>query len=226
MEKQEIDQLYHQLRLLNVKDDILQKEAVAGIVSHLTDTHGDYTGLLRFLSYYGERFILPKVVEVLTSGPSQYTPRLPIINFSRVIDIGAGFGWLGRGISNAFGLLPAVFVDKRQWILTDIVADIETTNGVKRILDILRDGDLIVMAEVLHCLENPTDTMQCFSKWPKLVVEYSAKTDYQLSYEAQIKKFGCKQISDIRSVFPAAQIVTECLDTHNIWLVLPDAKKE
>lgn len=215
MDKVQFDELYHNLRRLCVTEDMHQKEAVAGIVSHLTRPQGDYTGLLRFLSYYGETFLLPSIVEQLRSASK-------VLRFSRIVDLGAGFGWLGRGISNAFNLMPAVFVDKRQWVLIDIVADIESKNGVKRVLDVLRDGDLIVMSELLHCLNDPEETLRPFTKWPILAVEYwPLDALLRASYNDQIKKFSCKPIGNIRDVFPSSKIHTHVMDPYTMWLVRP-----
>lgn len=212
MDKAFIDELYHNLRELCVTDDIPQKEAVAGIVSHLAQPQGDYPGLLRFLNYYGEMYVLPSVLKLLSSSGNLFT---------RVVELGAGFGWLGRGISNAFSV-PPIFVDKRQYTLIDIVADIETKNGAKRVLDELEEGDLIVMSELLHCLDEPKRILKPFSEWPMLVVEYFPESiSYRTSYNAQVGQFGCKTITSIRSVFPGSKILTGSTDTHGIWLVLP-----
>lgn len=215
MEKQDLDEFYHLLRELCVTDDIVQKEAVAGLVTHLTQPTGNYMGLLRFLSYYGERYILPSVVKMLLSSRH-------LLKFSRIVELGAGFGWLGRGVSRAFNQMVVIFVDKRQWVFTDIVADIETENGVRRVLDELKDGDLIVMSELLHCLNNPRDTLEPFSKWPMLVVEYwPVSEEYGESYRAQITRFGCKPVGSIRDVFPGAKMQFFNTSTHGVWLVLP-----
>lgn len=215
MNRNQLSELYHNLRELCVTGDVPQKEAIMGITAHLTQPQGDYVGLLRFLSYYGERYISEEVVKLL-----HYNKHL--FEFSRIVELGAGFGWLGRGISNAYGQMPVRFVDKRQWVFTDIVADIETKNGVKRVLDELKEGDLIVMSELIHCLDNQEETLRPFTKWPILVVEYwSTNPDYQESYDAQIKKFDCKPMLGIRDVFPRAKIVTGVVDPYVIWLVLP-----
>lgn len=214
MDRRFIDALYHELRLLCVTDDSIQKEAMAGIASHLTNPQGDYPGLLRFLSYYGGSYTLPPVIEHLRSAARTFV-------FSRVVELGAGFGWLGRGISRAFDT-PAVFCDKRQWTLIDVVADIETKNGIKRVLDELREGDLIVMSELIHCLENPRKTLRPFTRWPMLVVEYMpSNSAYLNSYNAQVAKFGCKPVSDIRDVFPDGKVITALADPYKMWLILP-----
>lgn len=214
MDKVQLDELYHNLRELCITDDILQKEAVAGIISHLTEPRGNYVGLLRFLNYYGDQYILPHIFKLLQS-----CVQMP--KFSRVVELGSGFGWLGRGISNTFNV-PPVFVDKRQWVFTDIVADIETKQGVKRVLDELREGDLIVLAELLHCIENPRKVLEPFRKWPMLVIEYWPENNsYRNSYNAQIAHLDCEPIKGIRDVFPGSKIIPNMMDTHGIWLILP-----
>ena len=215
MDKPELDMLYHNLRRLCITDDIPQKEAVAGLVSHLTKADGDYPGLLRFLGYYGEEYILPKVLEHMAFVSHS-------LEFTRVVELGAGFGWLGRGISRAYDLIPTLFIDKRQYTLIDIVADIESKNGAKRVLDELQSGDLIVMSELLHCLDNPRKVLAPFTKWPMVVVEYMPDySPFRTSYSEQIEKFGAKPIASIREVFPSGSIVTESTNTHVIWIIMP-----
>lgn len=215
MDKKQLDELYHNLRVLCVTGDLPQKDAVAGIVSHLTRPQGDYTGLLRFLDYYGGEYILPHVVKLLSSHEHK-------LRFTRVVDIGAGFCWLGRGISNAFGQMPALFIDKRQWPLIDTVADIEAKNGAKRVLEELRHGDLIAMSELLHCLGNPQEALRPFSPWPVLIVEYMTKnTQYYKSYNAQIKKFGCVPPMNIKDIFPTSTVYAEIADPYMVWLAVP-----
>ena len=220
MNQEQLDNFYHNLRELCITNDTQQKEAVAGITSHLTHPQGDYTGLLRFLNYYGEKYTLSSVLDLLSSN---------LAGFTRIVELGAGFGWLGRGISNAYDQLPTVFVDKRQWVFTDIVADIESANGVKRVLDVLKDGDLIVMSEFLHCLNTPEKVMRPFTKWPMLVVEYMPPLPHYLkSYKAQIEKFGCRSVSMVKDVFPNAQpsnVFTLLTGHHTVWLILPNTKK-
>ena len=216
MNKSQLDDYYHLLRELCISDDIVQKEAVAGITSHLTGTGGDYNGLLRFSSFYITKYILSGAIELIGKSLG------PKLEFSRVVELGAGFCALGRGIAEACGHLPALFVDKRHWTLIDIVADIETKNGVKRVLDEMRNGDFVVMSELLHCLDDPKKTLEPFREWPMLVVEYKPlRDDYKLSYNTQIKKFGCQPVGDIHDVFPNMEIIQGSTYTHGIWLVLP-----
>lgn len=185
MDKEFIDMLYHKLRELSLTNDLQQKQAVQGITNHLTTT-GDYAGLLRFLAYYGENYLLEPAFAAL--GQSFVHP-------ARIVEFGAGLGWLGRGLAQEFGNLPTLFVDKRQWTLIDIVADLESKNGRARVLDELKKGDLIVMSEFLHCLEDPAAMLRAFRQWPMLVIEYDSEVaDMRHSYNAQIEKYGAKPL--------------------------------
>jgi len=214
MDREELDFLYHDLRKLCVTNDITQKEAVGGIVSHLTKPSGDYNGLLRFLDYYGEKYVLPTAVDILHLHNSA-------AQFSRIVELGSGLGWLGRGLSGEFDV-PTLFCDKRQWMFTDVVADIESKNGIKRVLDELEDGDLIVMSELIHCIDDPHKVFEPFTRWPILVIEYNPKDkEFKRSYDAQIEKFNCEPFSSIEDVFPDSGIIESSTDTHGIWLVLP-----
>lgn len=186
MNKKETDELYHQLRLLCVDGSITEKAAIGGITNHLTKPPGDYLGLLIFLAYYGEQFLLPEVSKALKASG---------IKFNRVVDLGCGTGWLGRGLAREMGDLPTLFVDKRQWTMVDVVADIESKNGVQRVTDELRSGDLIAMGELIHCLRDPIGTLgPIMQEYPAVIVEYNPVegSSYADSYNRQIAMFGCK----------------------------------
>lgn len=214
MEKAFIDELYHQLRELCVTDNIPAKEAMFGLVSHLTRSDGDYPGLLRFLDYYGTLYVLPHVMVALES--------VPALTACRIVEFGAGTGWLGRGIARRLGGRPTLFVDKRQYTLIDVVADLESKNGAKRVLDEMEPDDLIVMSDFIHCLEVPRKVLEPFAKWPMVVVEYMPNnTRYGRSWAEQLEKFGHDPIASIREVFPRALIVNYSTDTHGIWTIRP-----
>ena len=214
MDQAQIDEFYHILRQLNLEDDLVQKEAVSGIVSHLMDSEGDYVGLLRFLSYYGDKYVLPLAIDFLKDKASKF-------EFTRVVELGAGFSWLSRGLGNAFNV-PTLTADKRQWVFIDVVADIETQQGVERVISELKDGDLIVMCDLLHCLDDPQKVMGHFSRWPKLVLEYNPRyTHYKESYDAQIKAKGCKVVDGITDVFPGTVRHHWITHSHSVWLIEP-----
>lgn len=218
MNKYEVDEYYHDLRMLYLSSDVQQKEAILGITTHLTTPEGDYNGLLRYLAWYGESYLLPEVLGVLHQSN---------VKFSRIVDFGAGLGWLGRGIADGYKGLPTLFVDKRQWVLTDIIADLETTNGRDRVLDALQPGDIIVMSELLHCLDNPEKVLKPFEKWPMLVVEYSAwSSRYMQSYNEQIAKFGCVPVVSLGPIFPGRRISSRPVEPYKIAFIYPVTGKK
>jgi len=184
VKKETIDELYHKLRLVSIEGSVTEKLAVFGLTTHLMRTSGDYRGLLAFLNNYGENYLMPHVIKVVERSG---------VEFDRVVDLGCGFCWLGRGLAAARNL-PGLFIDKRQWTLVDIVADIETENGVKRIMDELRPSDLIVMGELIHCIADPLKVLgPLFKKWPCVVIEYNpgVGSEYESSYNAQVGALGC-----------------------------------
>jgi len=189
MDRKQIDDLYHQLRQICVDGNVAEKAAVDGLASHLTGPRGDYRGLLMFLTYYGERFLMPKITEAVKAAN---------LEFDRIVDLGCGFGWLGRTLAIHLGDPPTLFVDKRQWVLVDIVADIESKNGILRVMDELKPKDLIVMGELVHCLRDPVQLLTpIMSKWPCVIIEYSPDegSAYADSYNKQIAMFGCKPVN-------------------------------
>jgi len=180
-----IDQLYHLLRLVSNEGDSHLNASIIGLTKHLLDG-GDYPGLLRFLQFYGETFLSDAVSSIIKEED---------IRFERVVEIGAGFGWMSRGISARHGLLPCVLVDKRQWSSIDELIDLETEAGVNRLLSILKPNDLIVMSEFLHCISDPIKLMYKLEPWDKLIIEYmSVNKDFQESYDEQVSRYGCCSI--------------------------------
>lgn len=212
MDKSSIDILYHKLRELSLTDDTQQKEAIEGITNHLTKG-GDYIGLLRFLTYYGEHFLIEPAFNALNL--SQIYPQ-------RIVEFGAGFGWLGRGLAQRLNNIPTLFVDKRQYALIDIVADLESKNGRARVLDELKDGDVIVMSEFVHCMNNPQSAMKQFKRWPLLIIEYySSRVDMMRSYNNQIKAYGAEPLDNIRKVFPSFGVQMYHREPYSITVLKP-----
>ncbi len=215
MNRIQLDEMYHQLRELNTSQDLIQQEAVVGIVSHLTTPLGDYTGLLRFLTYYAEKYELPDILKFVHKN-------VDMSGITGIIELGAGFGWLARGLSHEFNDMPYNLVDKRQWAGIDIAADIETTNGMQRVLDHLNRGDLIVMSEFLHCLDNPKQVMDRFEEYPMLVVEFMPKIKRHAdSFTTQLANFGHPSMATIDDIFPNRKIISINNGTHSIFYILP-----
>ncbi len=217
MNRQQIDQLYHLLRVAsNEGKDPAQafstQQLVYGLAHHLL-AGGDYQALIQYSAFYGEKFLLEPTCTAV--GDTEW-------EFDRVVEFGAGFQWLGRGLANEFDLLPTLFVDKRPWTLIDVVADLETPEGRENILSYMHPNDLIVMSDVLHCLNNPKEVMSAFSEWPLVVLEYCPKhNDYRYSYSEQIGRCGAKFIEprDYSAMFSSRRIVSKDLDPYVLLLV-------
>lgn len=232
MDKEQVDELYHLLRVassiseegaaivldgkpIDPKTGLTPQEEVGvlyGLCRHLL-AGGDYAALVRFSQYYGERFLL---------GPTHSAIGKMGWTFTRVVEFGAGLGWLGRGLAAKFGPLPTLFIDKRSWVLIDVVADLETEEGRSRVLSLLMDGDLIVMSDLLHCLDNPREVMGDFARWPMAILEYSpTRQDYGHSYSAQISRYGAKPIGPeiFYDFFPNRHIDARDLDPYVLLLV-------
>lgn len=228
MRQDEIDTLYHLLR--RASNDSVRKgqslatgltsseegEVILGLARHLL-AGGDYTALVKFSAFYGAQFLLPKVaIALLDVG----------WRFSRVVELGAGLGWLGRGLSAKFGCLPTLFVDKRPWSLIDIVADIETPEGRKEVLQQLKPEDLIVASDLLHCLDLPEEVMDAFSGWRAAILEYfPCSEEFGKSYKVQITRYGAKPIShpDLYKVF--RERVASHINIDPYMLVLAEEKR-
>ncbi len=192
MDRKNIDDLYHNLRLLYAEGEESERCAIGGLVSHLTSDKGagDYSGLLRFLWYYGETYLLDPAFNIIKKN---------LLNKpTRIVDFGAGLGWLGYGLSAKFGNVDVLAIDKRQWSRIDVLVDIESVIGNKHVQDQMREGDLVVMSELLHCLEDPIEALKPFlNRYPSLIIEYNPVLApvYKESYDKQISILGCKPVN-------------------------------
>ena len=193
MGKSEIDQVYHLLRQISNEatenKDNEPTAAVYGLAEHLLEG-GNYLKLLQYLKFYGENYLVTPTVSAIRSRYSQ--PQ-------RIVEFGAGLGWLGRGIANSYDhretLVTTLFIDKRQWTLIDLVADLETPEGIARVQAVLKPGDMIVMSDFLHCVNNPSEIINSFSEYPMVILEYLPTSGaMQLSYSRQIGRYGATAI--------------------------------
>jgi len=214
MEKYDIDELYHLLRDASNDESDLPK-FIYGLSRHLL-AGGDYLGLIQYSAFYGENFLLePTHKAIVERG---WTP-------GRVVEFGAGLGWLGRGLAAKLNFIPAMFVDKRQWSMIDVVADLETDTGIDKVLSVMKEGDLIVMADFLHCVVNPTQILEAFSSYNMAILEYMA-VDPRLadSYEKQIKRYGANPIgvTEYLPLFKQLNRPTDIKDIDPYVLILID----
>jgi len=222
--KPQVDELYHLLRVVSngnmpteefARTGLTQREVhriFHGLSRHLL-AGGDYEALIQFSAYYGTRFLLKPACEAIVK--TGWKPR-------RIVEFGAGLGWLGRGVSGSLELVPCLFVDKRHWALIDIIADLETDQGVEEVITVMKDGDLIVAKDFLHCLDDPKDVMSQFSKWPMAILEYCPTNEgYAESYITQLRRYGAKPFlpEEFKDMFPDRAVDIVDLDPYILLLV-------
>lgn len=199
MNKEEVDELYHLLRKasndmsMGTNPDPItgltpaeEGSRILGLTRHLLGG-GDYPALVQFLQMYGEKYLIEPVANyVLLWGKRP----------ERIVELGAGLGWLTRGVSRILKVDRTLTIDKRAWSLTDVVLDLETDYGVKKLLALLKEGDFIFMCDFLHCIEDPNQFLTMLNKWNLVVVEYCPqREDYGLSYSAQLSRYGARAFS-------------------------------
>lgn len=225
MYKDQVDELYHLLRLasnmaavprynnataklihlfkeptsttdeyaVNSKTGLTRDEEIGifcGLSRHLL-AGGDYSALIKYSQYYGTRFLIEPAYKHIVS---HLYRRSEIHKPKRIVELGAGLGWLGRGLAGKFGLLPTLFIDKRPWTFINIVADLETEKGKSLVLSSLQEDDLIVMSDFLHCVDADSldDILIMLAPWNKAILEYYPRNnpEWMDSYIEQITRYG------------------------------------
>ena len=184
MFKEQVDELYHLLRVVSndaADDDRDQNDAFVWLVKHVLEG-GYYLGLVKYCAFYGEKFLLQRTYEAICDTKWEFT---------RIAEFGAGLGWLSRGLASKFKIADVITVDKRLWGAINLVADLETSSGLGVVGEALRKGDLIVMSDFLHCVENPGSILHAFSEYPMAVLEYMpTNTTFTESFNNQLRRYG------------------------------------
>ncbi len=213
MNKADWDQLYHLLRTVSNDDIKEERQALAGLTGHILIPGGYYEGLLAYLRFYGMEFLLPSVCSTVIEQK---------LKFGRVVEFGAGLGWLAVGMSERFGV-PSLLIDKRKWLSFTMVADLETEEGVKTVLDMLKPDDLIVMCDFLHCIKKPGMVMAKFPDWNMAVLEYIPQTHTHLSsYITQLEGCGASPFytrEEIDKIFIFRKRTHHNLDPYILTIV-------
>lgn len=185
MDKEQIDELYYLLREVSNEGDRRTSteitDAIYGLAGHLL-AGKDYLRLVQYSRYYGEKFLLQPTYEAILEKGWEPT---------RFVELGAGLGWLCRGLATKFKIKDVLAVDKRPWIAIDILTDLETSDGIIAVYDQLGDGDVIVMSDFLHCIRNPEDILRAYPKYPMAILEYMpADKRYADNYREQLVRYG------------------------------------
>ena len=182
--QEEIDQLYHLMRKVSNEEGPSYIEQpgvfIAGLARHLFGG-GDYLALLQYLDWYGDTFLRVNVNEYIESMDWK---------FNRVVEFGAGLSWLSLGIASHFGI-EYYTIDKRPWGGVKRVLDLETPEGRTAALHGMHDDDIIVMSDFIHCVKDPAEIIDTFSKWKMIILEYAPFDDDMWdSYNTQLKRHG------------------------------------
>lgn len=216
MDKAKLDTLYYLLREVSNEASSQQSSELADVVYRLAGhllAGTNYLGLVRYSRYYGEQFLLQPTYEAICK--KDWSP-------TRFVEFGAALGWLCRGLASKFKIKDVLTIDKRAWTAIDLVADLETAQGIKSVQEVMKDGDVIVAADLLHCLKNPREVMLNFLKWPIVALEYcSADTDYMESYTTQIARYGADPImpETFGEMFPGRRVDAVDLEPYILLLV-------
>ncbi len=185
MEKDKLDQLYYLLReASNGSTDIT--DAVYGLAGHLL-AGKDYLRLIQYCRFYGENFLLKPTCGAIAG--KNWAPK-------RFVEFGAGLGWLSRGLASWFRIDGVLTVDKRPWTAIDVLADLETDKGKDTVSACLKDGDIIVMSDFLHCTEDPEDILRTYCGYPIAILEYMpADKSMWDNYTEQLERYGGNPIN-------------------------------
>lgn len=222
MNKEQLDTLYYLLREVSNEGDRQTSteitDAVYGLAGHLLAGR-DYLRLIQYSRYYGERFLLQPTYEAIQKHDWKPT---------RIVEFGAGLGWLCRGLASKFGIADTLTVDKRPWGGTDILADLEMGSGIRVVDEQLKDGDIIVMTDFLHCIENPEGIMMAFSGYPMVILEYlPIDLHWAENYREQIKRYGGNPIKPevLTEMLADLSRKTEVKDLDPYILILIDKEE-
>jgi len=203
MLKEDYDIYYHILRKASNEcagNTRKQEEAsrLLGLARHLLGG-GDYLALIQYSAMYGEKFLIKPAIDLITKEGLKPT---------RVIDIGAGLGWLGRGLTlklmqGCISEPDLVTVDKRNWSMITERLDIEDKDDRDYLIHTYPpDGStLVTMCEFLHCTDNQKEIVDAFYDYDLLVIEYVGfDEDSFTSYQEQLRRYGAMMptIADLK----------------------------
>lgn len=222
MNKEQLDDLYYLLREVSNEGNRQQSteitDAVYGLAGHLLAGR-DYLRLIQYSRYYGEKFLLQPTYEAILE--KDWKP-------TRFADLGAGLGWLSRGLASKFRVKDVLTVDKRPWMAIDILADLELGSGLLKVGEQLKDGDVIVASDFLHCIDNPEGILKAFPEYPMAILEYMPTNKlWATNYREQIKRYGGDPIEPaaLTGMLAGTHRKTDVKDLEPYILILIDKEK-
>ena len=185
MDRQQTDELYHLMRVASNDCTSDELSKLYGLIRHLF-CGGDYLSLIQYSAWYGERYILPELNELLDNNFKLNTP-------VRIVELGAGLGWLSRGLCLHYHIDKMITVDKRPWGATTERLNIENKEDRDYLISKYpADGrTLIVASEFLHCCDNQKEIIDAFYDYDMLILEYVGWNEESFkSYQDQLGRYG------------------------------------
>lgn len=157
-----------------------------------------YAYLANFLEWYGERYIFPKIIDMVVETE---LPRRLV--FDKIVELGPGTGWLIKALAPQFSHAKCYAVDKRIFLYREgegvkfIDRNLENAD---EIADLRKDlaltrSSLIIANQFLHCVENPIRVIDEFAEQTWLVVEVDSDPILP-HWASQMKLFGATPMSD------------------------------
>lgn len=228
MNKDQIDELYHLLRVASNNARLSMVDIDAGLTSaevtsrifglarHLLSTP-DYEALVMFSVMYGRKYLSIPTFKAIES-----------IKPTRIVDLGAGLGWLGRDLAGKFEV-PYLLVDKRPWIGIDLILDLESDTDLNKLVSVLKDGDLIVMCDFLHCVDKPAAIIDRLNKFYVVILEYSpSNIQYWNSYMTQLKNYGASALGKtaMKVAVKSRLLIEDAIEPYHLYVLGPDESKE
>ncbi len=217
MTKDELDELYHLLRRASNDNTAVeyngQQSRIYGLARHLL-AGGDYLALIQYSAWYGEKYLVGLVFAEMVN---------ELIYPERIIDVGAGLGWLGRGLTSRYKIEHYVTVDKRPWGATTHMLDIENSEDRKYLKKEYPPdkGNVIVMADFLHCTDNPREIIGDFADYPMVILEYSGcNEEHFQSYQEQLRRYSAlvPQLDDYPYMFSSVDFVCRSLPPYLLFI--------
>lgn len=184
---------------ISMKDEPLSRARLRGYAQFLLSSAHDfyYPELAKFLEWYGERYLLPKITDLIVESEMTKTHV-----FHQIVEFGPGTGWLIGHLAETFPHADHYAIDKRPELylqrsnVTHLTWNLEDADQVQ----ILKKNfpfknALIVANQFLHCIDHPERIVDEFSDQTWLVVEVD--NDPILPHWAlQMKQFGASPIGD------------------------------
>lgn len=179
---------------IHLSDDPLARARLARYVKYLLADaeERNYADLTRFLEWYGTKYTLPKIVELLTASELRRV-------YSTVVEFGPGTGWLIGALANYFPNAyaiekrPELWERRRNVIL--MPGDLESRIELTEFRSGFPDDTLVVANQFLHCVDNAEEIVTMYRRFGWIVIEVDEDLIFP-DWGRQMAQFGATPIKD------------------------------